>query len=759
MRKLAIFSAAFSLGIALAQYLIPIDVLLPLALACFFIALGVVWLPEKISKPGLLIFVGVSLAFGYNWMYIRQVQTPMKDLAGAQRTALMILQDYAVETDYGAKVTVKVNGLPGKVIYYGSKQLLDQEPGQCVLTDVFYENAARIRDDDITTFTSKGVFLLAYQRGEELFDGGNSEAIRWWPVRAGHRLQDGIETIFSADTAGFMTAILTGSKRSLSVDADAALSESGLYHILAVSGMHCGFLLALVVLITGRQRRKLTAVSVIVVLVFYALLTGSSPSVVRACVMLSMLVTAPIFRRESDPFTSLMAALLLILLQNPFAVASVSLQLSFAAVAGLLWLTPKLYHRLADGKKRSKVYIYFVSGFSATMGALVFSTPISALYFGSLPLVSPVSNLLCLWAAGIVFVLGLLAVLAGFLWYPMGLILAIIPEILVKYILFCAGVLAKLPYHSVYFLNPFLRYWLVFAYVLFAVAYFAKTKNSRKYVLFAVLAILALCVTVSMGKRQYQNDLDIVMLDVGQGQSVILSSGDTWMLVDCGSGNSWYDAGEIASHQLQTMGCRRLDGLLLTHYDRDHISGVAGLLARMDVETLFLPILPEDDEVCAVIMEMAVSRGVDVRLITEKERVRLGKAEVNIFPPADDVSSNEQGLAVLVSFDEQDFLLTGDMDAAGERQFMRAYDLPDIEILVAGHHGSKYSASADLLEKLKPETVCISVGNNSYGHPADATMRRLAEQGCAVYRTDLHGDIWISINEGEGYGTGEEKNW
>ena len=93
-----------------------------------------------------------------------------------------------------------------------------------------------------------------------------------------------------------------------------------------------------------------------------------------------------------------------------------------------------------------------------------------------------------------------------------------------------------------------------------------------------------------------------------------------------------------------------------------------------------------------------------------------------------------------------DLLVTGDMDRATEQKLLTAYDLPDLEILVAGHHGSGYSTSEELLEALRPETACVSVGSNSYGHPSEETLERLARQGCTVFRTDLHGDIHISLN-------------
>ena len=144
MRKLALFSGAFALGIFLAQYL-PGSAWQPLAAAgCFLAALLALALPGLWRRRGLLALCGLSLAFGWNWLYARQVQAPLEALAGTEQTVTMTLCDYATATDYGAKVTVKLEGYPlGKVAYYGDEALLDLSPGQTVTDLVSFQSAAR----------------------------------------------------------------------------------------------------------------------------------------------------------------------------------------------------------------------------------------------------------------------------------------------------------------------------------------------------------------------------------------------------------------------------------------------------------------------------------------------------------------------------------------------------------------------------------------------------------------------------------------
>ena len=120
---------------------------------------------------------------------------------------------------------------------------------------------------------------------------------------------------------------------------------------------------------------------------------------------------------------------------------------------------------------------------------------------------------------------------------------------------------------------------------------------------------------------------------------------------------------------------------------------------------------------------------------------------MTLFPPVGTTGSNERGLSILAAAGETDLLLTGDMDSSTEKRLLDAYLLPDLEALVAGHHGSRYSTSDALLSALQPENVCISVGTNSYGHPAPETLARLAEHGCAVYRTDRDGTIHLALEQ------------
>lgn len=744
MRKLATFCFAFSAGIFAAQYLLPQAWLLPLA-AAFGVLLPVVWFVLKDRKRlrALLIVAALAVSFLYNAAYAALVQAPNQALSGTVETVTLELCDYAQETEKGAKAEVRIleRGLFGKAIYYGTEALLDCVPGQRLNVSVYCRDAAKINDNEVSAFTAKGDYLLLYNRGEETCLKESGAQLRYLPQRLAHRTKHIILSVFPERTAPFLTALLLGDRSDFAEEDEVYLSEAGIYHITAVSGLHCAFLLSILTFLIGRHRRKLLSAITLPVLAFYALMVGASPSVVRACIMLGMVLLAPLFERENDAPTSLSLALFLILLQNPFAAASISLQLSFGAMAGILWLTPKLYAAI---RTKRKILRFVFASFAVTAGALIFTIPVSAAYFGSFVLVSPISNLLCLWAASATFALGFATTLLGFLSLPLAQILAYLPHLGALYILEAAKLLTKIPYHALYLSNEYLKDWLFYAYAMFAVCCFAG-KKKRYYWVAAALSAATLVLTVCLGALPFaMGSLHVVALDVGQGQSVVLHSEKKTALVDCGSSNTFLSAGDIAADYLQSAGEQKLDYVILSHYHADHVNGVETLLSRMKVDTLVLPNTEDETNQKYRILQLATRYHINVQYVSEVETLSLGEAELTVYPPLGRGSTNEEGLTVLCTAGTFDVLLTGDMDSDTEELLIERYDLPDIEMLMVGHHGSRYSTGSALLDEVTPEIGVISVGSNSYGHPNDTVLYRLSDEKIAVYRTDLQGNIHIT---------------
>lgn len=757
MRVLATIGFSFSAGVFLAA-------LLPwngwqLYAAGGVLLLALAWLfaarKQKYFRRGLLILLPLAVSLAYFAGYDHLVRQPIENRCGAASDFAATVCDWPQATERGARVTVELEGYHrARAVLYGEAELLAARPGDTVTGTAQWQSAAHFDSDDVTHFNARGVYALLYGREDVRLSAGDGDALRWLPQRAGKAFREKVAAIWDDPrVSGFLTAELTGDKSAMDDGDYLAMQETGLAHLFAVSGLHCAFLVTLLALLISRRQRLLCAVT-IPLLLFYMVMVGMSPSVVRACIMQIFLLIAPLFRRGSDPLTSLAAALLVILLCNPFAAASVSLQLSFSATLGMVLLSPRLYKLLTGwykGKCRPlRTALCFVAAnLSATLSAVVFTVPLTAWYFRIFVLVAPLSSLLAVPAAGWSFMAAFVTVLLGFVWLPLVRLLGWISWVLVRYILWIANGMMSWRYHAVYFTNPYLIYWLLFLYAAF-IGCAATPDGKRKYLLVSALSVLTLTAAIWVNCQDYQYGvLTALTLDVGQGESVILTSGGETALVDCGSSNSYKDPGGLAADTLHSMGVRELSAVVVTHYHADHTNGLYEVLRRIPVQTVYLPDIEDEYGVRERLVSLAEEKGAQVTYVTKETADTLGDTVLTIYPPVQSGGDlNELGLTALASAGDFDLLITGDMSGSTEKKLVETYALPDIEVLVVSHHGSRYSSNIRFLKSVTPEAAVISVGDNNYGHPSEETLQRLLAVGADIWRTDQQGTIRITVNGG-----------
>ena len=278
--------------------------------------------------------------------------------------------------------------------------------------------------------------------------------------------------------------------------------------------------------------------------------------------------------------------------------------------------------------------------------------------------------------------------------------------------------------------------WLIGVYVMLAIFLFEK-KKKPKLLIASVLLTLFLSQFFAWAEPR-QDALRVTVLDVGQGQSVLLQSEGKTFLVDCG-GDYAEDAADIAAETLLSQGVSRLDGLIVTHFDKDHVGGVEYLLKRICTDKLILPDVDDEEGIGAALSHITDG---EVQYVKEDLLYAFGEAQITVIAPFSRESSNENSICVLFQRENCDILITGDRAELGETILLQKHELPELELLIAGHHGSAYSTGEKLLSATTPETVIISVGEgNRYGHPSEKLLSRLEKYGCKVYRTDQSGTI------------------
>jgi competence protein ComEC len=726
-----------------------------LILACWLgVRYGTWWLCLPIGAGAILLslrklqktapiwaVLGAGAALLWVAVYFLLVLVPAQGLWNSVGTYTATAVDYP--QSYGLEVTI--SGTRALLRSYDDlteEEISSIKPGDTLEVTARMLDPRNVFPSSPGYYTSRGIFAVSGEVTALTVHSVEKIPLRYLPKQAGQQMRKMIQTLFQGDEQGFLLAILTGDQEALSDLTASQLSRTGLRHLVAISGLHISFLAAgIMKLPLDRHLRSIFSIGV---LLFFCLMAGAGPSVVRATVMGILYLLAPFFLRDSDGFQALFAALILLLFCNPYAIESVSLQLSFAAVGGIFLVSPWLNQWLQRHKGFRRRWLR--ESLSTTFGATCFTLPLTMVYFQTIPLVFPLTNLLAVPAMVFLFGGGFLVTLAGFVCPPLAHLLALPVRGVLTYLFGVLSFFADAPFCAVttHTVSYKIWGWSIFALTLVLLVRKDKRRSAGKY--FALSGAM-LIVFIFLNRASLTGGgLGIQVLDVGQGQSILCLSDTGAAAIDCGG----VDAGTILADAMEDAAQSSLDLVVLTHFDSDHVNGLTQLLNRVNVKEIALPVWDETEENATAIEQLAREKGIPLRIVTERETLSFGQAAITLFPPVEGETSNNQGLSVQVSVENFSLLVTGDMDTEGEAQLLEREQLGKINVLIAGHHGSKTSTGEELLQALQPETAVISAGKyNSYGHPTQETLDRLIEAGCNIYRTDLQGTITITADIAE----------
>jgi len=733
MRKLMWFTIGFGAACALCAYFCP-DWIIEGAIGCGLSAVLFAVASRYRAVFRRITGVVLGLAVGLGWFAIRDYERirTAQALDGKTVEMTVIVRDYSYATNFGCAVegTVELEGREYKLLVYLNERVA-LEPGNRLIGK-FELDAGDLENHEYQRDT-----LRAYQEGRYILERFWSVPWRDLPAVWRHHLSEVLDNAFPDDMAGFAKALLLGDRSDLDYEIYTNFKVSGISHIIAVSGLHVSILFGLIRLLTAK-RRLLGAMLGIPVILCFAAIVGFTPSVTRAAVMQIMVTVAYLFDREYDGPTSLSFAALVMLVWEPLMISSISFQMSFACIAGIQLMAEPLKVWMTKDRAWGRWKRFFngvASGIAVTLSATAQTMPLSAVYFGTVSLVGILTNLMTLWVLTFVFYGILLVCLAGSFSLIAGTFIAGIIAWPMRYILEVSGFLADLPLAALYTKSGYVVAWLVFFYLLLGLFLIMKRRHVAVFVLTAVMS-LCLCLGLSWAEPLTDN-LRVTMLDVGQGQAILLQAEGKNFLVDCG-GDSDEIAADAVAETLLSQGIRYLDGIILTHFDRDHSGGVDELLTRIDTDMILMPYAKDEQGVA----QSLKSRCDGAICLAEDMILTAGEMKLTVFAPESYNSGNESGLCVLFTVGKYDILITGDRSTAGEAIFLRQHELPQVEVLVVGHHGSRHSTGVPLLERVRPLYALISVGeNNFYGHPAPEVLERLWEFGCAVFCTDENGTI------------------
>ena len=597
---------------------------------------------------------------------------------------------------------------------------------------------------------------------------------------ARNKIRNVIDDSVPPPSSFFLRALLLGERGIVPDDIEESFSRTGTAHLLAISGLHVGIVAAFFYFLFRRLLSfserllltvnvpKLSALLALVPIFFYALLAGAGVSVQRAFIMAAAYIIALLLDRGKNFYHAIALAALAILIMQPPALMGASFQLSFAAVLGIVFFAPKIISILPQKDEllqkldppwwrnsKQKLIAFLAVTFSASLA----TGPLVAYHFNLVSISGLPANLLIVPLAGfLVVLLGLLGVLlipfssfwAGFVFHLAGSL----SGFAIKAVAF----LADLPGTGFLVSPPSLAGMLFFYLLLLSLTLWKFYAWPKKIILVPLLLLV-----VNAGYHHLRNSpqgLEVTFIDVGQGDSVLVRfpQGETMLVDGGGFSNQSFDVGKnIVAPFLLQQRIRRIDYLVLSHPHPDHYGGLQYVAENFFVgefwtngDRLTHPRFKELEKA------LAKNKAAVRKLDNSGPSLMIQGVKVDIIHPppvyapslySRDALLNDRSLVIKLSYGETSILLTGDILSSAEKSLLSSSQDISATALKLAHHGSAGSNSLAFIKAVHPQIAICSAGfYNPFNLPHPRIIKRLEEQGCEVYRTDLDGAVTLISN-------------
>ncbi|MCF7822936.1 MAG: DNA internalization-related competence protein ComEC/Rec2 [Candidatus Marinimicrobia bacterium] len=571
-------------------------------------------------------------------------------------------------------------------------------------------------------------------------------------------LKESIKAFFyrhmQSQSAGILSALILGERGEVEEDIRNDFANTGVIHVLAVSGLHVAYVSLVFITLIGLFRFPYAAQSILVALglAFYVILTGGAASVMRASIMAILLLMASVLERKSDIFNTLATAAFIILIIDPNQVFSIGFQLSFSAVLSIVLLFPVLKAWIPHldtgknfiiGRSINSVIDLFLVSLAAQLGTLA----ITIYYFHKIPIVSLFANLLVVPLIGLIVATGMSMLLIGSLFPILAEYWAVLLDTVIAFMLWFVSVCAGFDWAYISTRSISVHEVII---LLTAIFLLAGMKIQKLFRLWLILILLWMDIS-TWGLALQPPVLEVSVLDVGQGDAVIIHTPNhKTMVVDAGLGFGGKDMGkDVISPYLKYRNWDRIDLLVLTHPHNDHIGGAPYLLEHHPVQRVLMQEVTYDSYTYEKLLSILDSLEIPVQsAYTGMIDSSMAPAIIRISAPkkfnasTQPTNINNVSITFQLFYGNTTMLFTGDAEQEVETDQLVLGSLLKSDLLKVPHHGSRTSSSARFLELVKPEIGLISVGTkNKYKHPAPITLRHYKEWGIEVRRTDLEGAI------------------
>lgn len=567
------------------------------------------------------------------------------------------------------------------------------------------------------------------------------------------KIDNVISKYHNKNTASLLRGLLLADRSTIDYEIKNEFINSGVVHVLAVSGLHVGFISLIFIFLFQRLNIFLRYSFTVIGLIIFMIITNSPPSVVRATIMAIVIILSLMTSRKYNSYNAIAFSALIILLINPDELFNPGFQLSFAAVISILIFHPILNNAIHQLNFKSNLLKTLLLFASVSLAAQIGTLPFVLIYFHKLSIISLIANLIVIPLIGMIIGLGIFTIIISFLSTLLCSYYASANELLTYILFFVTDKLgnftaAYLPITNFSIIDTII-YYLLIASLFFL---WKKLQSIQAKIVIVILVVFNFVFWAKLDDINFlpDNYLSILAVDIGQGDSYLIKfpNGQT-ALIDAGNANKYFDNGKrIIIPLLEYLGIKKIDYAFVSHVDSDHYRGFISLIRNNKIKLIYKPPLDSLDKEDKNFEALLNYYSIPIKYYS-KSILTIGNVRIYILNDSFYYNnSNDRSGVFKIKYGNTTFLFTGDISKKAEYNYAELYkNFLKSDLLKVSHHGSKTGTSDIFLNYVKPEYAVISAGiSNLFHHPHKEVLERLLKRKIKISRTDKEGAILIQSN-------------
>ena len=582
----------------------------------------------------------------------------------------------------------------------------------------------------------------------------NERSFNDYLFRVRKSLDEKISELHLPEAAALLRGLLLADRSLIDSNTKEYYINAGVVHVLAVSGLHVGFIVLIFLILFGRLNLYFRSFITIIGLFFFMLLTGMPPSVVRASVMSMILVIALLTSRSTNLYNSLSFAALIILIFSPKELFNPGFQLSFAAVLSIAVIYPYI-EKFVKALRVNNILKNLMLIMGLSLSAQIGTIPFTLYYFGKLSLISLFANLVVIPLIGVIVGIGIFTLSVGYLSTFVAGYFAAANDLLVFFLNKFVSVSGKYEYSYLPIKNFSIQDILIFYLFLISLAFFYKKFIHRSaIIILMLLALVNIIVFSSLDDKIFftKNKFYLMMIDVGQGDSFLLKfpNGQT-ALIDAGIATPYFDNGErVVTPLLNYLNIDKIDYGFVSHIDVDHYAGFVSLIQANKIKKVIKPALDSLNDKDVRFEKFIKAKKIPLDYY-DKKIIKVGNCRIYVMNNDNHQyksTTNDKSGVLKIEYGKTTFLFTGDLGKETEHYYIEEYGRFLLaSVLKISHHGSNTGTSDEFLTLVKPGICLISAGiGNRFGHPAQGIIDKISGIKSEILRTDLQGAALLQSN-------------